>query len=86
MLSAYLVSPGSIEIREVPIPEPGQEEVVVRILSALTCDTDLKAYVRGHNMILMPGPFGHEFSGIVHSVGSGVTTIKEGLDHWCRPC
>ncbi|GBD99802.1 sorbitol dehydrogenase [bacterium BMS3Abin07] len=77
MLSAYLVNPGAIEIREVPIPEPGPAEIVVKIISALTCGTDLKAYVRGHSLIPMPGPFGHEFSGIVHSAGKGVKKFKE---------
>ena len=32
------------------------------------------------SLIPMPSPFGHEFSGIVHSVGKGVTNIKEGHD------
>ncbi len=77
MLSAYLVSPQAIEIREVPLPEPGDEEIVVKIKSALTCGTDLKAYLRGHNFIPMPGPFGHEFSGIVHSVGAHTKGFRE---------
>jgi len=34
--------------------------------------------VRGHPMIPMPGPFGHEFSGVVEEVGKGVRKFKKG--------
>ena len=72
MLQAVLVSPGRIELKEVPEPEPGPGEVVIRVSSALSCGTDLKAYLRGHHLIPMPGPFGHEYSGTVAKVGPGV--------------
>jgi len=78
MRVAYLTSPGTITIEERPIPEPAWGEVLVRVKSALTCGTDLKAYIRGHNLIPMPGPFGHEFSGIVAKKGTGVRKLREG--------
>jgi NADPH:quinone reductase-like Zn-dependent oxidoreductase len=37
MKPAHLINPGSIEIRDVPVPEPGPGEIVVKIRSALTC-------------------------------------------------
>jgi len=46
--------------------------------TALTCGTDLKAFRRGHPVIPMPGPFGHEFSGFVTEVGKGVRRFREG--------
>ena len=51
---------------------------MVKIETALTCGTDLKAYLRGHPMIPMPGVFGHEFSGVVAETGKGVRRFKEG--------
>lgn len=78
MLASYLVQPGMIELREVPTPEPSRGEILVRIRAALTCGTDLKAFLRGHPVIPMPGVFGHEFSGVVAAVGKGVRTFKEG--------
>lgn len=78
MKAAYLVKPGNIEIFEKPIPKYKEGEVLVRIKSALTCGTDLKAYLRGHPLIPMPGPFGHEFSGIVEEVGLAVKDFKKG--------
>jgi len=80
MKQAILIKSGNIEIRDVPTPEPSEGEVVVKINTALTCGTDLKAYVRGHNLIPMPGPFGHEYSGKVSKTGKGVTQFKEGDD------
>ena len=92
MKQAFLIQPGTIEIREVPIPEPLQGEVVVKIDTALTCGTDLKAYMRGHSLIPMPGPFGHEYSGTIYKVGKGADQFKEGDDVMgvhsapCRDC
>ncbi len=80
MKQAFLLQPGKIEIRDVPVPEPSDGEVVVKINTALTCGTDLKAFARGHNLIPMPGPFGHEYAGTVHKKGKGVDRFKEGYD------
>lgn len=78
MKAVYLSQPGRVEIREVPTPKPAAGEVLVRIKSALTCGTDLKAFLRGHPMIPMPGLFGHEFSGIIEESGKGVRRFKPG--------
>jgi L-iditol 2-dehydrogenase len=78
MKTAYLIKPGKIEIFEKEVPSPKNGEVLLRIKAALTCGTDLKAYLRGHPLIPMPGPFGHEFSGIVEEVGQGVDGFKKG--------
>jgi L-iditol 2-dehydrogenase len=78
MKTAYLIKPGKIEIFEKEIPSPKEGEVLVKIKSALTCGTDLKAYLRGHPLIPMPGPFGHEFSGIIEEIGEGVNGFKKG--------
>ncbi len=78
MQANILVSVGRLEMRELPLPEPGPGEVLVRVRAALTCGTDLKAYLRGHPQIPMPGPFGHEFSGEVEAVGPGVEKFRVG--------
>jgi L-iditol 2-dehydrogenase len=78
MLSAILCRPGEIELREVAIPEPSQGELLVEVKSSLTCGTDLKAFLRGHALIPMPGPFGHEFSGVVVEKGKGVAKFSVG--------
>lgn len=78
MLIAILSRPKVIELKEVDVPEPSEGELLVKIKSSLTCGTDLKAFIRGHSLIPMPGPFGHEFSGIVAAKGKGVSKFKTG--------
>lgn len=78
MLSAFLVRPNKIELRKIEKPRPSRGELLIKIKTALTCGTDLKAFMRGHFLIPMPGPFGHEFSGIVAEVGKGVKDFKKG--------
>lgn len=80
MLAGILLGQQRIEIRETETPQPSRGEVLVKIRAALTCGTDLKAYLRGHPMIPMPGVFGHEFSGVVAQIGKGIRRFKEGDD------
>ena len=78
MKSYVLAAPGDIRCIEAPAPEPGPGELLIRIRAALTCGTDLKTYRRGHPMIPLPSPFGHEFSGTVAAVGAGVSAFRPG--------
>lgn len=71
MRALILQEPGTLTLSHVPIPKPSTGEVLVRVKAATTCGTDLKAYVRGHPQIPMPGVFGHEYSGVVAAVGDG---------------
>ncbi len=78
MRAAILNMPNDIEIREIEVPKPAEGEVLIQVRSALTCGTDLKAFLRGHALIPMPGPFGHEYSGIVAEKGRGVKRFRVG--------
>jgi L-iditol 2-dehydrogenase len=78
MRGVYFLEPGKLEMREVPIPQPGPGEVVIKVESATTCGTDLKAWRRGHKLFKPPMPFGHEYAGVISAVGAGVTRFKEG--------
>ena len=89
MQAAFLVEPGKIELREIPIPEPGIGEIIAKVHTALTCGTDLKTYRRGHPKVTLPSPFGHEFSGSVYDMGDGVNRFKEGdnlMTVFSAPC
>lgn len=78
MRAIYYLGPGQLELREVPIPQPNAGELIVKVKAATTCGTDLKTYRRGHKLFKPPIPFGHEWAGIVYSVGEGVSKFKEG--------
>jgi L-iditol 2-dehydrogenase len=70
--------PGDLRLEEVPDPEPGPGDVLVRIEVALTDGTDLKAFRRGHPVLLreLPSPFGHEFCGIDVATGRRVVAAN----------
>ena len=71
MRALVLEAPGVLELRTVDIPQPGPGEVLVQVKAATTCGTDLKAFLRGHPQIPMPGLLGHEYSGVVAAAGEG---------------
>jgi L-iditol 2-dehydrogenase len=72
--------PGDLRFEEMPVPEPGPGEIVMRVEAALTCGTDVKVLRRGHPVMIphVPTVFGHEFAGTVARVGSGVGGLREG--------
>lgn len=78
MRASLLIQPGQLELAEVETPEPRPGEVIIKVRAALTCDADLKAFLRGHPKIPMPMLFGHEFSGEIAKVGRGVQGFREG--------
>lgn len=78
MRAYMLLKPGQLELRELPIPEPPDGGVVLRIRGALTCGTDIKTFRRGHPKFVMPMRFGHEFAGEIAAVGKGVREWHEG--------
>jgi L-iditol 2-dehydrogenase len=79
--AARFYAPGDVRIETVPVPAPGPGEVLVRVLVAATCGTDLKAYRRGHPLMLgePPAPFGHEYTGEIVAVGEGVQIWQTGM-------
>lgn len=79
MRAVVYLGPEKIELRHLPIPEPGEGELLVRVRAALTCGTDVKTYRRGHPRFPPPFVFGHEFGGDVAAVGRGVTRFHEGM-------
>ncbi len=80
MLANILVKPGVLELKKIKTPEPDHGEILVKIKAALTCGTDLKAFMRGHPMIPMPTVFGHEFSGVIEKTGKGVKGFYRGME------
>jgi threonine 3-dehydrogenase len=70
------------ELAEVPVPEPGEGEVLVRVHAASICGTDLHIYDwnewADRRIGEVPMTFGHEMAGHVEAVGPEVHHVKPG--------
>jgi threonine 3-dehydrogenase len=88
------------EIRTVPIPQPGQAEVLIRVLATAVCGSDKHIYQWDPSMagmVDLPRIYGHEFCGEIVGFGPGGKRphLEEGqyvsaemhvtCGH-CRPC
>lgn len=73
-------APENIKYEQIDVKEPQEGEILVKVMAALTCGTDVKTYHRGHPVLIKetPSGFGHEFSGVVEKVGEGVDKFKPG--------
>jgi len=78
MLAAVLKDFNRLELEEVPMPEPGEGEVVVRIRSCGFCATDFKAIKGIRKNVNFPFIPGHEPAGTIARIGRGVHHFKEG--------
>ena len=81
MKAVVLTGPGEYEVQNVPIPQPGPMEVLVRIRAVAICGTDPKLFAGKFPGVWPPAyPFiaGHEFAGEVAALGEGVTSLKVG--------
>jgi len=80
--------PGDIRVEDVPDPVAGPGEVLVRVEAALTDGTDLKAFRRGHPLLLgdPPAPFGHELCGVDVERGHRVVAANSAPCGECPAC
>jgi L-iditol 2-dehydrogenase len=65
-----------VRMEEVPVPEIGPGEILVRVHTCGICGTDLKKIATGSHSA--PRIFGHETAGIVAKVGEGVRKLAAG--------
>lgn len=78
MKQAVMTSPGVIAFRDVPVPELGEREVLVRMKRIGVCGSDIHVYHGKHPLTPYPVVQGHEVSGAVEKVGRKVTSFHPG--------
>ena len=76
----YAKEPRAARIEEVKIPEPGGNEVRLRVSHCGICGSDLHAWLDhpGYEFVLEQVTFGHELSGTVERTGSEATKWAAG--------
>jgi len=87
-------APGGMHIEEIPIPEPGAGEILVKVSACGVCHTDLHV-VKAEVAFPTPAVMGHEISGTVAALGPGVRGPDVGTKvvsafimpcGFCTPC
>lgn len=73
-----VAAPGKIDFIEREINKPGPGQVLIKIVSSSICGSDLHIFRGKHPSAALPVTIGHEFSGDVIEVGSGVTSVTAG--------
>jgi L-iditol 2-dehydrogenase len=67
-----------IRIEQIPVPECGDRELRVKVDACAVCGTDMKTYFNGNPRIQPPRIMGHEFTGIIETVGKSVEGYQTG--------
>lgn len=75
--AALLVAPKQIEMREFPIREIGDDEILIRVEGCGICGTDVHEY-KGDPMKLAPLVLGHEGTGEIVRLGRNITQDNSG--------
>ncbi len=90
-----MIAPGRIEIREVPEPTCGPDEVLLQIKRIGVCGSDVHVWGGKHPYTSYPVVQGHEFSAEVVTVGPKAANVRPGdkvtampqlVCGQCRPC
>lgn len=71
-----------LELVDIPVPEPGDHEVLTKVKACSMCGTDVHIYNWEHpwseGRITPPRTIGHEICGEVIEIGNAVTLVQEG--------
>lgn len=78
MLQQIMTAPGVIEFHEIPVPKPGPDQVLVKIMKIGVCGSDIHVYHGEHPFTSYPVTQGHEVSGEIAELGQGVSGFQVG--------
>jgi L-iditol 2-dehydrogenase len=96
MKAAVYHGKGDVRVEQIPVPECGPGELRVKIDACAVCGSDLKTFNYGNPRMKPPITMGHEFTGLVESVGKEAkgfalgdrvvmaTSISCGECYYCR--
>ena len=85
MLQQIMTAPKEITFREVPVPEPGEKQVLVKVMNIGICGSDIHVYHGQHPFTTYPVTQGHEVSAEVVKLGEGVDGLAIGQKVTIQP-
>ncbi len=97
-MKAARLEDGTLYIRDVPMPEPGPEEALIRISASGVCHSDLHIARGDWAGVPRRGVIGHEAIGVVEGLGLGAERFAQvgdrvilglggaGGGYWCGAC
>jgi L-iditol 2-dehydrogenase len=77
MKAAVYYGPRDIRVENVPTPQAGAGEVVLRVRRCSVCGTDKRIFTHGQKNVVPPTVTGHEIVGVVSEIGPGVCARLE---------
>ena len=86
MKALQISAPGNVETVELPVPEAGTGEVLLRMEYVGFCGSDLNTYRGANAMAKSPVIPGHEIGAVIEAVGAGVPDfLKAGMNVTVNP-
>ena len=75
----YSIEKGSVEIREIEVPDIGPEDVLIEVANIGVCGSDLHQWTSQHSWpVNYPVVLGHEFGGRIAKLGTAVSGWNAG--------
>lgn len=78
MIQQLMTEPKKISFREIPVPKPGPDQVLVKIKKIGVCGSDIHVYHGTHPYTSYPVTQGHEVSGQIVELGEYVKELRVG--------
>lgn len=76
ILSSGPVDTNPLELKSVPVPQPGPHEIVLKVSTCGICHTDLHVVEGDLHLPKLPLTPGHQIVGVVDRIGASVTKWK----------
>ena len=78
MKAAVFEKPGSIKVKDVPVPQTGPREALIKVKNTGICGTDWSIYNGWYSADKLPMIPGHEFSGVIAKIEENSRGFKAG--------
>lgn len=69
MKAVVYYGPGDVRVEDIPKPECGADELLIKVDACAVCGSDLKSATHGNPRMKAGAPMGHEFSGLIEEIG-----------------